>query len=139
MINHINLEQTGKPKPLRPCKYCGGLGHTAFGCRKKPKKPLTTKRRMRPIGKVGKQWIATREEWFKKHPADFYVCYLQVSPLCPGTMTKAETTLDHVKSRGRHPELRFNQDNLMPCCNPCNSMKGSRDADEYNKNGGLTS
>lgn len=75
-------------------------------------------------------WKRARDEWFAAHPAKTYECYLRIAPSCPRTMTKDETTLDHVKSRGRHPELRYEQSNLRPCCWPCNTMKGSRDLEE---------
>jgi hypothetical protein len=37
-----------------------------------------------------------------------------------------ETTLDHVIPRSRAPELRYDPNNLRPCCWTCNSKKGSR-------------
>jgi len=42
-------------------------------------------------------------------------------------------TLDHIKSRSRHPELRYDLDNLTPACYRCNSEKGSRDLEEFIK------
>jgi 5-methylcytosine-specific restriction endonuclease McrA len=50
-------------------------------------------------------------------------------------MKRAETTLDHVKSRSRHPELRYALTNLRPSCGPCNVMKGSLDLDELANKG----
>jgi 5-methylcytosine-specific restriction endonuclease McrA len=38
-----------------------------------------------------------------------------------------ETTLDHIKSRSRHPELRLELSNLAPCCWRCNKEKGSKE------------
>lgn len=84
---------------------------------------------MNQIGKYGRMWAATRRQWFKENAPNFqayYFCYI-----CGTPMTKRETTLDHKLTRGKHPELRFNLDNLFPCCEPCNLDKGSRDYDEY--------
>jgi 5-methylcytosine-specific restriction endonuclease McrA len=64
------------------------------------------------------------------HPAERYTCYLQISPDCPGTMRPEHTTLDHIQSRSRHPELRYVQDNLAPCCWACNELKGSKSVDQ---------
>lgn len=80
------------------------------------------------MGKVTKRWIEVRKEWFKENPPDengYYFCYL-----CNKRMTRAETTLDHKKSRSRHPELRFVKSNLAPCCWDCNSEKGSKNDNE---------
>jgi 5-methylcytosine-specific restriction endonuclease McrA len=81
-------------------------------------------------GKNARLWAETRAEWFKQNPANTYTCYLQLSPLCPRVMTPAETTLDHVKSRGRHPELRYELSNLRPACGPCQQVKGSLDLED---------
>lgn len=78
-------------------------------------------------GKYGKQWLATRKTWFRKNPPNhegWYECYI-----CGKWIKPYETTLDHVKSRSRHPELRFVQSNLKPCCYDCNREKGSKDGD----------
>lgn len=109
------------------CKYCDSLTHTQFYCRLKPRAAIKAKRSPRAIGKYGKQWLVTRAEWFEKNAAERYECYLKISPDCPGTMRLENTTLDHIKSRSRHPELRFSLDNLAPCCWPCNELKGSKD------------
>jgi len=74
-------------------------------------------------GKITKKWLTTRKQWFKLHNEPYYTCNY-----CHKWLTKNETTLDHVKSRSRHPELRFDLDNLVPCCYKCNYEKGSKDA-----------
>lgn len=125
MIERGKIKQIRLSVLPKPCKFCGALGHIAFTCRKKPKKPLKVAKKLKPRGKYGQQWIVTRETWFKKNPAEFYICYL-----CGKRMTPAETTLDHVKSRSRHPELRFNLENLRPACWSCQEVKGSKDLDE---------
>lgn len=78
---------------------------------------------MKQMGKVGKKWLATRRQWFKLNPKTYYECNY-----CGRWLEPNETTLDHVKSRSRHPELRFNLDNLVPACYSCNYKKGSRDS-----------
>jgi len=78
---------------------------------------------MRKIGKYGRKWLNTRRLWFKENPANFYVCYY-----CGKVMPQNETTLDHKKSRSRHPELRFELSNLVPSCYWCNYKKGSNDS-----------
>jgi 5-methylcytosine-specific restriction endonuclease McrA len=52
-------------------------------------------------------------------------CYLCGRPLTIETLT-----LDHVKSRSRHPELRYELSNLRPACWACNTAKSSRDITE---------
>ena len=112
---------------MKACRYCGDTSHTQFYCRLKPRAAIKAKKRPAAIGKYGKQWLITRATWFERNPAERYECYLQISPYCLGTMAQAETTLDHIQSRSRHPELRFDLDNLAPCCGPCNEAKGSKD------------
>lgn len=75
--------------------------------------------------KLSKLWLATRRAWFKANEADLYICYL-----CGKWMLKNETTLDHIQSRSRHPELRFELSNLDTLCYPCNQRKGSLSLDE---------
>lgn len=110
------------------CTYCREIGHTAFKCLRKPRKPLRAKRRMKSIGAVGVKWIETRKLWLKLHKANEYHCHY-----CGRTLTPQELTLDHYKSRSRYPSLRYDLSNLVPCCAPCNEAKGSMDGDEYLK------
>lgn len=122
-ISHINTDHTG-PAKLSKCSYCKGMGHTAFRCPNRPRRPLKGKRRIRSIGKVGRRWIATRHEWIQKNLPDSGVwnCHY-----CGVELHLNELTLDHVKSRSRHPELRFDLSNLVPACISCNVTKGSGD------------
>lgn len=83
---------------------------------------------MRQLGKKGKQWLAFRKKWLFNHPPNhegFYTCYI-----CKRWIKANEVTLDHIKSRSRHPELVFDEDNMRPCCYDCNFKKGSRDLEE---------
>jgi 5-methylcytosine-specific restriction endonuclease McrA len=66
----------------------------------------------------------------RREPAEQYECYLKLVPGCLRVMTPEQTTLDHVKSRSRYPQLRYDLSNLRPTCWPCNRYKGSLDLDE---------
>lgn len=117
----------------RPCKYCEDTDHTQFYCRLKPRAAIKAKKRPKAIGKYGKQWLITRATWFERNPAELYECYLKIAPDCWERMPQEQTTLDHIQSRSRHPELRFDLDNLAPCCWPCNTEKGSKDLNQIRK------
>lgn len=106
------------------CKYCGLTGHLEFACHMKPRKPLKTKRRIRPIGKKSVKWLATRRKWLRNHPPNhqgYYICYL-----CGIRVHKDKVELDHIYSRSRRPDLVYNENNLRPCCHECNQLKGSK-------------
>lgn len=96
-------------------------------CFSKPRKPLKSKRSaINRIGPVAAKWMETKNEWFQKNPAAVYICNY-----CGKEMTKEETTLDHKLSRSRRPDLRFDLDNLVPCCWNDNYKKGSLSSEEY--------
>lgn len=110
------------PKYSTLQKFCG----RCINKKLKPTKP------MKKIGKITKKWIETRKEWILQNPPDssgHWTCYLDISPYCLKIMSENELTLDHVKSRSRYPELRFDLDNLKPACAPCNGLKGSVEYD----------
>ena len=119
---------------MKKCKYCESTSHTQFYCRLKPRAAIKAKKNPAKIGRYGKQWLITRATWFERNPQEEYICYLQISPNCWGGMPQEYTTLDHIKSRSRYPELRFDLDNLAPCCGPCNTEKGSRDLEQVKEN-----
>lgn len=126
-------------QPRKPCKWCGNRSptHYPYQCFKNPKvrKTITTR------GKYAKQWEITRATWFKQNPPipdpyPHYICYLPGHGewLLPprgldgfdNPLTE-RVTLDHVLSRGRHPELRAALHDLRPCCYAGNNEKGSKD------------
>lgn len=127
-----------KTYPTKPCRFCGGLGHWPYQCFQNPKRKA-----LKTSGKTNKQWLVTRRTYFKRNPPimmpfPHYECYIcgkwLIPPKSSGYYSPeiAEQlgeypTLDHVLSRSRHPELRFGQDNLKPCCWQCNTEKGSKD------------
>lgn len=103
---------------IKPCKYCESTYHYSSFCPFKPKKKLTN-------GPVAKRWSACRHEWFKLYGYDHKCHY------CGTQLYKATITLDHKISRGRAPELRYDFNNLVPCCYEDNQNKGSLDHDQY--------
>lgn len=109
---------------MAECKFCGAIGHTQFNCKIKPRKPMQ-RSRMKKMGKHYYAWIETRDRWLEQHKAPYYTCYI-----CGKLLTRSQLTLDHIKSRGRHPELRYELSNLAPCCWECNIAKGSKDIEE---------
>lgn len=118
---------------VKPCKYCGQDTHFAFACFNRPhnqravkRKEIVRKAKLQRKGAHAKKWQETRAEWFRQNPADTYDCYI-----CHKAMTREETTLDHIRSRGRYPHLRYVLSNLAPCCWPCNTAKGSLDLQQY--------
>lgn len=106
-------------RPKKPCRHCGRYGHWPYQCFSQ-RKAVTQK------GKHFKRWMETREKWFERHQSRHYYCYI-----CGRKMTKKETTLDHIKARSRHPELRYRFDNLAPCCGWCNYQKGSKSLEQF--------
>jgi 5-methylcytosine-specific restriction endonuclease McrA len=113
------------------CTRCDATDHLKVNCPERTTdriNPATgrypTVKRLRTVGKFGMMWRRTRRLWIENHPGP-WECYL-----CGCPLTTADMTLDHVKSRSRHPELRFEMNNLKPCCWACNTAKGSRDLQE---------
>lgn len=83
---------------------------------------------LRRLGKTGRQWIAFRKKWLRHHLPNhqgYYECYI-----CLKWVLENAVELDHVKSRSRHPELVFDENNIKPICHGCNQRKGSRDLGE---------
>jgi len=88
-------------------------------------------RKIKQVGGITKKWLATRRQWFKENMPNeqgFYICYL-----CNKWLDHKETTLDHIKNRSSHPELRYEMSNLAPCCSTCNTFKGSQSLENYLK------
>jgi 5-methylcytosine-specific restriction endonuclease McrA len=102
-----------KPPVPKFCTNCDIEGHTRIECPRRSKG--------KTHGKYYKKWTYTKKRWFIDNYAENYICYL-----CGKFMTREETTLDHVIPRSRAPELRYDPNNLRPCCWTCNSKKGSR-------------
>lgn len=130
VINRINKEGSKPVRLPKPCKFCGGLGHLAFGCRKRPKKPLKTKKRMKPLGKIGKA-LAKQSEDFKTELKPPYLCfycqYLGIDYPLEIEFVNAE----HTQSKARHPAMRFVKEGLAISCPGHNEQKGSMDIEEF--------
>ncbi|MDE1829379.1 MAG: HNH endonuclease [Thaumarchaeota archaeon] len=119
----------GIQKKNSKCNKCGKIGHTSLTCYSSPKRPIKIKKHMRKVGKIGRQWISTRNEWIQKNlPDKVWYCHY-----CNKELTINILTLDHKLSRSRRPDLRFDLDNLVPCCWDCNSAKGSLSEEEYKR------
>lgn len=110
------------------CKYCGSDKHTSLMCFNKPRKR---------IKQVSDKKLHKKQEvdrlWYELNPPDekgLWYCYLRISPECPGWLTRSTINLEHVKSKARYPELRYEVTNLKPACTHCNELKGSKDIDE---------
>jgi 5-methylcytosine-specific restriction endonuclease McrA len=101
-------------------KYCGKCAYNKYA---KPKKLITR------VGKRAAEWIECRNDWIQQHPPvnGFWECALRISPQCLGFIDIDQLTLDHIKARSTHPDLRLEHTNLQPACYYCNSMKGSSD------------
>lgn len=114
------------------CVFCDEMGHTQFYCPVKPRDILKNK------GKYTKKWTYTRARWLLDHPPDdngFYYCIVCGKPLVKHRIFEHANyeivTLDHIISRSRAPELRYDSDNLVPMCLEHNHDKGSLDLKEY--------
>lgn len=103
----------------KPCSHCGGTNHLSIRCFNKKNKAITKQ------GKHAKLWMETRNEWLQKNASPTgWNCYI-----CNVKLDRYSLTLDHIKSRSRYPELRYDLDNLAPCCWLDNVRKGSRSLD----------
>lgn len=113
----------------RTCKYCGSQWHTGMRCGLRPNK----KRMRREAVKTRAKRLETRDEWLLLNPPDnqgYWYCYLQISDKCPVKLTYETLVLEHVRSKVRRPDLKYNVNNLQPACKYCNGIKLSKDLNE---------
>ncbi len=111
-----------------PCKWCSSPNHTQFYCKKKPRKPIPFE-----SPKSKKKRMKTRALWYQQNPPDengTWLCYLQISSLCPKSLTKETLTMEHVQPRVKAPELKYVVENIRPSCN---KMKDSRTIEQLAK------
>ncbi len=80
---------------------------------------------LKKIGPITRKWIETRKDWIVKNPGPWN-CYI-----CNKNLGINSMELDHIKSRSRYPELRYDLENLAPCCHTCNQEKGSLDLEQF--------
>lgn len=86
------------------------------------------------FGKQAAKWMETRNEWMQQNPPSSpswsaergWICHY-----CNKFLTYDELTLDHKYARSGAPELRYDLNNLVPCCYMDNKRKGSMDYDVY--------
>lgn len=84
---------------------------------------------MKKLGPKAIGWLKFRKTYLSNHPPNtegYYTCYI-----CKRWIKPEEVTLDHVKSRSRHPELVFDEANIRLACYDCNTEKGSLDLEEF--------
>jgi 5-methylcytosine-specific restriction endonuclease McrA len=133
VAKHYGYQCVLNPKNL--CKYCGSNMHTTLMCINKPRVPLR-----KESEKAKSKRTATSREWYTLNPPDkngTWTCYLQISPRCPRILTRTTITLEHVKSKARHPELKYVVSNLKAACEFCNKLKGSLDLEDLPMIGGI--
>lgn len=129
MINRINKDGA-RPFKLKPCTYCKGLGHLAFGCTKKPRKPLARVKRMRKVGRVTQKLIDQRKEYLKAHPAPhycFYCLYLDMEE----ELDEKDVQIEHFQTKSDRPDLRFDYSNLVKSCALHNKLKADKSGPEF--------
>lgn len=113
-----------------PCTNCGSHNHTSSNCFQKPR---AVPRRL--SNKNAKRNSRMRKEWFSRpeNQPDMnqqWTCYLRIAPDCEIFVTRETLNLEHVKSKVRRKDLRFDPDNIKPACQPCNKLKGSQDLED---------
>lgn len=112
------------------CKHCGSDSHTSLMCFQKARAPIK-----KVSNKTKQKDAQMRREWFKR-PENApnvnmqWTCYLKISPECDIFVTKETLNLEHVRSKVRSPELKFDPDNIKPSCRFCNQKKQSRDIED---------
>lgn len=120
-----------RDNPKNKCNTCGSSYHSSLMCPNKARRPLK-----KESDKTKSRRTAVSRLWFELNPPDargLWYCYLRISPDCPHKLTRSTITLEHVKSKVRYPELKFEVTNLKPACSPCNKLKGSLDVEELSQ------
>jgi len=114
-----------KPRKLlrsnKHCILCDEIGHSRTQCLKYSSR--TPRNKPRYYGKYTDKWRRTRLKWYSLNAPDhagYYYCHY-----CGVAITEAESTLDHIKTRSEAPELRYDLNNVVVCCWPDNSKRGS--------------
>lgn len=130
MIRRINKDGAKPVKMPKPCKFCGGLGHLAFGCTKKPRKPLSRVRRMNKVGRVTQKLIDQRKEYLEAFPAPHY-CYYCVYMGIEEELDEKDVQVEHFMTKSDRPDLRFDWSNLVKSCAPHNKFKGEKSGPEF--------
>lgn len=127
----------------KKCKNCGKefpqFNTTQNLCNDCFYKKHSARRRMpqKRIRKESQKSYISRKEteaaWLLANPPDIngeWICYLNISPRCPMRLTAETLVHEHVKSKIRHPELKYDITNIMAACEFCNAIKGSLDLED---------
>lgn len=112
------------------CVVCDCKAQSDYCFRHKPRKAM----RKEAVKTKAKRQAVTLE-WIEANPPDAYgywKCYLNISPNCYRKVDIGELNIEHVESKARHPEQKYNVQNLRAACSPCNELKGSRSLKEVN-------
>lgn len=114
------------------CKVCGSRAYSEYCFRHKPRKPI------KPVStKQATSMAGMKKRWFKANPANAngnWICYLQITPECPRILTRETLTLEHVHSKVRRPDLKFDENNVEASCSFCNKEKASQSIEELSVN-----
>lgn len=132
MISRINKDGA-RPFKMKPCTYCKGLGHLAFGCTKKPRKPMRASKPMKKVGRVGRATMQSNKEFLDSFSDDELYCFYCKHVGVHQLLERPRANAEHYYSRARHPELRLDNGKKVISCDYHNKDKGSLDGDEYLK------
>lgn len=133
MINRGKLAKTKRrlnPHPKRgyACRWCGSNDHYSMACFSRPKKVIPAE-----SGLYKAKRIRTAKRWYehnRPNAAGYWECYLQIAENCPVMVDRQTISLEHVRSKVRFPELRFQTFNIKASCAPCNKLKQSWSLEE---------
>lgn len=115
------------------CKICGSNKHYSTFC-------YSVRRKMIPKrGKQAIKWISERKDFIKKtKPSNgiwlCHYCGVKLVETKDDLLFNPDAqllTVDHIKPRGSNPKLRYKMENLVPCCQLDNALKGSQDYESF--------
>lgn len=110
-------------KRTAKCTYCGGIGHSSFGCYQKPRNTMQLE-----STKSKEKRQALSQEWHKLNKPDatgHWYCYLCISPHCTPILDIQGLTLEHVYPKNKYPKLKYEVLNVKASCAACNKLKMS--------------
>lgn len=118
-----------KKRPV--CKICGSYWHYQSFCSRKPQTQINRNKlgKIRPRNKTVQREREFKNQYLQDNPPDqwgYYLCYLQIHPLCPKRLTVEQMTLEHIIPAGRGEKYKYDPKNIKPACAFCNGLKGSR-------------
>lgn len=124
MSNRQKTKMLGMSEaPNKSRKVCGGCLAAVVG--KSPAKPKAKRTRATGNGfyKTA-EWKRMRYLALKRSDGRCQCCGI-------GAADGARLNVDHIKPRGRFPELALNLDNLQVLCGSCNAGKGGWDETDW--------